>query len=360
MHPYQVLIVDDSAFMRKIITDLISGDPDFKVVGTAKNGKEAVEKASQLRPDVITMDVEMPEMNGLEALQRIMIACPTPVIMLSSLTFEGANETFRALELGAVDFVQKPSGSISLDLHKVREQLLDKLRIAVKARLAPLALSNQQPVRAPVQPQAQVKPQPQRRFPVPVSGAFEHLVAIGTSTGGPRALQLVLSHIPANFPAPILVVQHMPPKFTKSLADRLDSLCAIRVVEAEDGMLLEPATAYIAPGGYHMTLVDSSGYKLKLHQDDPRGGHRPSVDVLFDSLVPYRSLKRHIVLMTGMGSDGARGMKSLKDAGAITTIAESEQTCVVYGMPRSAVELHAADKIVPNYEIADQLVRAVQ
>lgn len=359
MYPFQVLIVDDSAFMRKIITDLISGDPHFKVVGTAKNGKEAVEKACQLKPDVITMDVEMPEMNGLEALQRIMIACPTPVIMLSSLTFEGAAETLRALEIGAIDFVQKPSGSISLDLHKVREQLLDKLRIAVRARLAPLS-SSERTVRVPARPQPEVQQKPMHRFPPTTKGAFEHLVAIGTSTGGPRALQLVLSHIPANFPAPILVVQHMPPKFTKSLADRLDSLCAISVVEAEDDMRVEPATAYIAPGGYHMTLTDSSGYRLKLHQDDPRGGHRPSVDVLFESLVAYRNLKRHIVLMTGMGSDGARGMRSLKDAGAVTTIAESEQTCVVYGMPRSAVELQGADTIVPNFEIADQLVRAVQ
>lgn len=365
MEPYHILVVDDSVFMRKIISDLISDDPKFKVVGTAKNGKEGIEKVKLLKPHAVTMDVEMPEMNGLDALKCIMDDHPTPVVMLSSLTNEGAAETIRALELGAIDFICKPSGSISLDLHKVKELLHEKLLIAVQAK--------QKPVQ-PAPPSVPVKKEkPSRQSGLMVlrppknasasegSTRFSHLISIGTSTGGPRALHQVVSQFPAGFPAPILIVQHMPPNFTKSLAQRLNDISQINVVEAQEGDVLQTATAYVAPGGWHMGAYrEKTGtYRIHLTKEEPRSGHRPSVDVMFESLLALNELKRHIVLMTGMGSDGAKTMLALRQHGANTTIAESEDTCVVYGMPRAAVEMNAAMYVLPLQEIASKLVRAV-
>lgn len=372
MATYRVLVVDDSVFMRRIISDLISEDSQFLVIDTAKNGKEAVEKVKQLKPDAVTMDIEMPEMNGLEALKRIMAEYPTPVVMLSSLTLEGASETIKALELGAVDFVRKPSGSVSLDLFKVKHLLLEKLRIAVRTKVKPALPRSvtESPIPPPKQagkPQAQpLLRQIKTERPAHVNHreleASGHIVAIGTSTGGPRALNAVLKDLPAALPAPILIVQHMPPNFTRSLANRLNDVSEIHVIEAEDGMKVLCGTAYVAPGGWHMKLQKDSiqGYRIQLTKEDPRSGHRPSVDTLFESLVPLRELKRHAVLMTGMGKDGAIGMLSLLESGAVTTIAESEETCVVYGMPRSAVLLDAATHVLPQHEIPNKIVQAVQ
>lgn len=353
MDRLRVLVVDDSAFMRKIISDLLSEHPRLTVQATARNGKEAVEKAMALKPDVITMDVEMPEMNGIEALRMIMRERPTPVVMLSSLTDAGAKETIEALEIGAVDFIQKPSGSISLDLHKVRDLLHEKVAAAAATRVRQLVKTSPPPFRPPQSGPAPSKPGLRLNF--------SHLVAIGTSTGGPRALQQLLSGIPGEFPAPILIVQHMPPKFTKSLAQRLNAVCDIIVVEAEDGMPISAGMAYIAPGGWHMEVRRKENhYVIKLNKDSPRSGHRPSVDALYESLLPLRQLTLHAVLLTGMGSDGAKGMKALLDAGAATTIAESEETSVIYGMPRSAVELQAATCVLPLHDIASKLVRITQ
>jgi two-component system chemotaxis response regulator CheB len=364
---YRILVVDDSVFMRKIISDLISEDPELEVIGTARNGKEAVEQVKLQRPHAVTMDVEMPEMNGLEALRHIMKEAPTPVIMLSSLTQEGAAETIHALELGAFDFICKPSGSISLDLYKVKQQLHEKLRAAVKANVrgAPLPAAHAASppgLKSPLAAAAGNGEFPKRRAVKPAGATrFEHLVAIGTSTGGPRALHRVVSQLPAELPAPILIVQHMPPNFTKSLAQRLNDASQVNVIEAEDGQLLETGTAYVAPGGWHMAVQRDSagGYSIRLTKDDPRSGHRPSVDVLFESLVPLKELKRHAVIMTGMGSDGAKGMLALRKSGAVTTIAEAEDTCVVYGMPRAAVELEAASDVVRQHDIARKLVQKV-
>ncbi|OXM84687.1 protein-glutamate methylesterase/protein-glutamine glutaminase [Paenibacillus rigui] len=374
MKPYDVLVVDDSIFMRKIISDFISEDPAFRVAATAKNGKEAVEMVKKFNPQAVTMDIEMPEMNGLDALKAIMKEHPTPVIMLSSLTQDGARETIIALERGAVDFVGKPSGSISLDLHKVKSMLLEKLHMAVKTNVAKYAF---RPSAVPPQP----KEKPVQRFnstlftkPVELeksdkpifepssSNQIQQLIAIGTSTGGPRALHQVMSGMPPNLPAPVVIVQHMPPNFTKSLAQRLNSVSALHVVEAEDGMTLQNGTAYIAPGGYHMMVARNGPgmYRIYLSKDEPRGGHRPSVDMLFESLLPLKELKRHIVLMTGMGADGAKGMLALKQAGAVTTIAESEETCIVYGMPRAAVELNCVTDILPQQNIAMRLAQALK
>lgn len=360
MDRFKVLVVDDSAFMRRIITDLLTDEAQFIVMDTAKNGKEAVEKVLKLQPDVVTLDVEMPIMNGLEALQQIMAVRPTPVVMLSSMTYEGAAATVQALEYGAVDFVQKPSGSISLDLYKVKAELIEKLKIASQAKVRRTSMF----AAKGLQEKSAAADMAQKRRANVRSGArhsntFKHLVAIGTSTGGPKALQTVLTQLPADFAAPIVIVQHMPPKFTRSLAARLDSLCNIRVVEAEDMQSLESGTAYIAPGGYHMTVEHHHTYRIRLNEETPTNGHRPSVDVLFHSLVPLTRLSKHSVIMTGMGSDGARGMKALKDAGAQTTIAESADTCIVYGMPRSAVELQCIDHVLPLTAIADKLIKIV-
>lgn len=349
MTRHRVLVVDDSAFMRKVITDLISEDPEFTVIDTARNGVEAVRKTRELRPDVVTMDVDMPLMDGLKALETIMRECPAPVVMLSSLTDAGARETIAALELGAVDFVQKPSGSISLDLYKVKEQLMEKLKAAARAKMPGKAPSAAPPPPAPARPAAGVPAAGK-------GGAIAKLAAIGTSTGGPRALQKVLSALSADFPAPILIVQHMPPMFTKSLAERLNSLCAIEVREAVNGERLVPGTAYIAQGGRHMKAerAGKGDYRIRLTDEPPRSGHRPSVDMLFESLAGLTELKRVAVIMTGMGSDGARGLKTLKDSGALT-IAESEETCVVYGMPRAAADMQAVQYMLGLHEIPDKM-----
>lgn len=370
MNPYKILVVDDSIFMRKMITDMITEDAQFQVIGTAKNGKEAVNMVKMLKPDAITMDIEMPEMNGLDALKIIMDIQPTPVIMLSSLTQDGARETIVALERGAVDFVGKPSGSISLDLHRVRELLLEKLHIAVKTNVLKFR-SN--PVVTPPIPRAKAVPRIEelpkvtKEHTVPHlshqqgSSQVQQIVAIGTSTGGPRALHQVVSHIPGHLPAPVVIVQHMPPNFTKSLAQRLNSVSELHVVEAEEGMILQNGHAYVAPGGFHMTVARNGPgvYKIHISKEEARGGHRPSVDILFESLLPLKELKRHIVLMTGMGADGAKGMLALKNAGAVTTIAESEETCIVYGMPRAAVELKCVMHVLAQQEIAPKLAQVV-
>ncbi|MVO99139.1 protein-glutamate methylesterase/protein-glutamine glutaminase [Paenibacillus lutrae] len=381
MEPYRILVVDDSVFMRKIITDLIEEKSEFQVTAVAKNGIEAIEKALELKPHAITMDIEMPVMNGLQALERIMEVQPTPVIMLSSLTEAGALETIRALELGAIDFIRKPSGSISLDLYKVKLLLHEKLRIAVQTRLRALPpVRSSRPYEISPKPGSAPAPAADRSWRTTAEPLVERprpsqeesggdktarvirdLVAIGTSTGGPRALQCVLSALPANFAAPVLIVQHMPPNFTKSLSLRLNDQCAIRVVEAEEGQILTNGTAYVAPGGLHMTVVqsDAGDYRIALSKSEPLSGHRPSVDKMFASLLPLKNLSRHAVIMTGMGSDGARTLAELRRDGATTTIAESEETCVVYGMPRVAVENEAAMFVLPQGSIAGKLIERV-
>ncbi|MFD0711291.1 chemotaxis response regulator protein-glutamate methylesterase [Paenibacillus sp. GCM10027626] len=407
MASYRVLIVDDSAFMRKIFSDLIAADSQFEIVATATNGHEAIEAAEQWRPDIITLDLEMPEMNGLEALGHIMKKRPTPIIMMSSTTDDGTRETIKALQYGAFDFIRKPSGVNSPDIYKVGELLLEKMRAAVAARKSraaaaelrsktaaqlPSKISKAQAIPKKETPQTglakQEKPKQFRAFrSVPavsaesepqtafneqeqiaaseskpeLSSHFRHIVVIGTSTGGPRALHEVISSLPGDFSAPVLVVQHMPPKFTHSLAVRLNSFSKLHVAEAVQGEQVLAGKVYVAPGGWHMTLKkEGAAYYIKLTQDAPRGGHRPSVDVLFESCIPYAELERHAVIMTGMGSDGAKGMKALKESGARSAIAEAEQSCIVYGMPRSALETGAADVAIPLKQIAGALAAAVR
>jgi len=343
----RVLVVDDSTFMQRLISRLINEDDTLQVVGTAKNGLEAIDLVLKLRPDVVTLDIEMPVMNGLEALKKIMRERPTPIIMLSSLTQDGATETIEALQSGAVDFIPKPSGSISADLYKVKEELIAKIKLAAQA--TPHAIYKTFPRVGP-----NFKQSIENR---PPNNQLKQIVAIGTSTGGPKALDIVISALPSDFPYPVLVVQHMPPKFTHSLAQRLDRSSRVKVVEATDNERLEGGTVYIAPGDYHMTVAQKANeLRIALHQQAPRNGHRPSVDTLFESITKLTSLSRHYVLMTGIGSDGAKAMLEAKHQGAYSTIAESQETCVVYGMPRSAIEINCVDFIIPLYKIASKIV----
>lgn len=378
---FKVLIVDDSAFMRKLIKNVIITDPMFEIVGVARNGKETIEQLAKWKPDVITMDVQMPEMDGLQTLAWIMREHPMPVIMLSSVTQSGAKETIRALELGAFDFVAKPAMTIAYSLKDLSDELLGKMHAAVQSKsFRKRTVQTTQTPQPPQTPQSksvrpvswppssvestQLQPDslPVRPDKKPVTGqSITQIIAIGTSTGGPAALNQVLSQLPSGLAAPVLVVQHMPANFTRSLADRLNTISGLRVKEAEDGDLLQNGHAYVAPGGYQMTVQRAGKtYKIKIDQSPPVSGHRPSVNKLFDSLVGYRELKRHVVLMTGMGSDGAEGMRRLLDSGATTTIAESDKTCVVYGMPKAAVQLQAAQHQIPLHEIAKKLIEVVK
>nr|WP_285847006.1 chemotaxis response regulator protein-glutamate methylesterase [Sporosarcina luteola] len=361
----KVLVVDDSAFMRKLITDMLSKHPLLEVIGIARNGKDAVAKAVELQPDVITMDIEMPVMNGLEALRQIMEQHPTPVVMLSSTTEIGAENTMIAMDYGAVDFVAKPGGPISLNLHEVEQEIVEKVFAAAKVRISNLL---KQPV-----PQAEKHFKKKQSINEKKIGSsdsmlsqidslhakkihkgMETFVIIGTSTGGPRALQEVLTRLPSDINAPILVVQHMPPGFTKSLAQRLDGLSEIRVKEAEDGEALLKGVAYIAPGGKHLKFERCpAGFCVRLDAaDSPRMGHRPSVDILLESAASMQELQYVTAIMTGMGQDGTEGMKQLKSACFTITIAESEKTSVVYGMPKAIKEAGLADRIVDVQSIA--------
>lgn len=348
MRKIRVLVVDDSHFMRTLISHFIEDDPELEVIGKARNGQEAVGLVQALKPDVVTMDVEMPVMDGLQALEQIMREHPVPVLMVSSLTQKGAETTMQALEKGAVDFIGKPSGSLSVDLHKVKEELIRKIKSAASSRPSPHTT-----------PMPAEKP---AALPRPAASVLEprrQIVAIGTSTGGPRALDAVLSAMPGDFPFPILVVQHMPPAFTASLARRLDRQSPLKVVEAEHLQQVEGGVVYIAPGGKHMQVVeDETGCRIYLNQFPPVNGHRPSVDVLFDSVGLLKRYRRHLVIMTGMGSDGAKGMLAAKQRGAETTIAQSEETCVVFGMPKAAIALGCVDQVVPLPQIAAAILKA--
>lgn len=355
MEPIRVLVVDDSALMRRVISDILQTDPEIRVVATARNGKEALNVLERRQEvDVVTLDIEMPVMDGLETLSKILELYRLPVIMLSSLTTAGANHTIRALELGAFDFVPKPSGSISLDLDKVTDELLSKVKAAGK-RKKELPANPGIPAVPKVAGGLREDRQsgPPRAFP---TGKLKEIVAIGTSTGGPRALQTVLTGLPAGLKAAVAIVQHMPPGFTKSLASRLDQICEVRVHEAEHGQELEPGHVYIAPGDYHMEVAMSGNrFVVKLDQSPPVGGHRPAVNNLFRSVAVLQGVALQGVILTGMGNDGAEGLKLIKQAGG-KTIAEAKETCVVYGMPKAAVETGCVDAVVPLHDVARQIL----
>ncbi len=370
----KLLVVDDSAFMRKLISDFFVGNPKVIVIGTARNGKDAIKKIRQLEPDVVTMDVEMPEMNGLDALKEIMMVCPVPVVMLSSTTRNGTDTTMLAMEYGAVDFIAKPSGAISLDLHKIQDELIRKVEHAAHVSITKLKkpIGTRRPtsmVAAHILPKVEKKvaimPQyapyqpPQQSVKREWSRTSRKLVLIGTSTGGPRALQEVITKIPSDIQAPILIVQHMPAGFTKSLAARLDQLSEVKVKEAAHGDILQNGVAYIAPGGYHMKLRKvGTSFGIVLDQTEPpRSGHRPSVDVMFEDVSKHHEFDKIAVIMTGMGYDGSKGLVALKRTGNVMAIAESADTCIVYGMPKAAVETQLVDEVADVDDIAQSIMK---
>ncbi len=338
----RVLIVDDSAFMRHSVTRAISAQADMEVAGTARDGIEALQLARSLRPDVITLDVEMPRLDGLKTLEVLMRESPLPVVMLSSLTGEGAPATIRALELGAVDFVQKPAPP-AIGVTRVEEMLVQAVRTAVQARIrrTPPPARSGRPAVTP-------HPKPPR----PSGGVAvrpERVVVIGCSTGGPRALMEVVPHLPGNLPAAVLIVQHMPAGFTRSLAERLDQASALHVREAEHGDMPAPGLALLAPGGRHMRLGPDG--RVQLTDSPPVHGVRPSVDVLLDTLPFLFGKKCAVAILTGMGSDGADGAAAVKAAGG-HIVAEHQSTTAVYGMPRAVVERGLAEKVAPLPDIA--------
>ncbi len=339
----KVLVVDDSTLMRNMVGDIIKATPGMRLVGTAKNGLEAIEQVRQLAPDVVTLDIEMPKMDGLQALARLMTESPVATVMLSAHAREGAESTLLALELGAVDFVTKPSGSISLDIDKVRDELVEKIRMAAGVDLERMKPRGAAP-QSPLPPEARAS-----------TGAVRTL-AIGSSTGGTRALAEILPKLPRDINAALLLVQHMPVGFTKSLAERLDNRSKIRVKEAEEGDRLERGLALMAPAGYHMELAPS-GDRVALNQEPPRFGVRPSVDVMMESVAARSPNQMVGVILTGMGHDGANGVVQIKQRGG-HIIAEDRSTCVVYGMPRAAAETGAVDEVLPLEQIPAAIIRA--
>jgi two-component system chemotaxis response regulator CheB len=332
----RVLVVDDSAFMRFTVSHRLSREPDIEVVGLASNGLEAVEQVEALRPDVVTLDVEMPQMDGLAALRKIMSSCPTPVVMLSTLTQQGAAVTVEALTIGAVDYVAKPSQSTQV--HLVLDELCRKVRQAATARVRPY------------RPIAGLSHRRQGAG----GGPARDLVVIGSSTGGPTALREVLSRLPANLGAAVLVVQHMPAGFTRSLAERLDGLSALPVAEAAAGDRLEQGRVLIAPGGRHLTLV--GGTTVCLMEGPPVNGVRPSVDVTLSSVAAAFRHRALAVILTGMGHDGRDGVRALKQFGG-RALVQDEATSTVFGMPRSVIAAGLADEVAPLDRIADRITK---
>lgn len=360
----KVMVVDDSAFMRSFLIKYIGTDPRLEVVGTAANGPEAIERVKALRPDVVSLDVEMPGMNGLDVLRTLMREHPVPVIMLSSLTSDGASETIESLQIGAVDFIHKPGSTFIIDIHRIMAELNDKLYAAsfvAPKRWAPVRSRVRDKVPVVAAQRAESKKISIDGIYRPGKATFKHVVAIGTSTGGPQALAALLSGLESGWDCPVLIVQHMPPQFTTSLAARLNKLSPMPVVEAVDQEPLQAGKVYLAPGDYHMTVERASeGYRIVLHQQVERSGHRPSVDELFASLAPLEELQRFLVLLTGMGKDGAEEMVRARRSGQATTIAEARESCTIYGMPRAAIEAGGAEHVVPLGEMAEFLTGCVR
>lgn len=344
-----LLIVDDSVFMRHLLTRELGGDPEIEVVGAARDGVEALELVEKLNPDVVTLDVEMPRMDGLTTLTQIMARYPRPVVMLSSLTQEASATTIRALEAGAADFVGKPSGPTSTGFDCVRAELLAKLKNAARgvnvSALTARVAAGTPPAARRAQPHGERADWP---AVVKTGGA----IVIGSSTGGPRALATVVPALPADLPLPVLIVQHMPAGFTRTLAERLNSTAGVVVREAKEGDLLQPGLALLAPGGLHMEV--DPGRRVRLNENPPVHGVRPAVDVTIASAANVFGKRLIVAILTGMGNDGASGAKAVHDLGG-RVIAEHESTCIVYGMPRSVVEIGAAHAVVALPRVASEI-----
>lgn len=343
----RVLIVDDSAFMRKVLQEIIDADPKMKVAGAARDGREAVSMAASLKPDVITMDLNMPHMNGLEATEFIMTQNPRPIVIVSSESRQGAASTLRALELGAIDFVAKPSSGIDLDMKKVSDELLRKLRMAAKVRVVRTAATKIAP------PNASAKPAPQVFKPAANTDARVPVVVIAASTGGPAALMRLAPRFPKDFPAAVVLVQHMPPAFTSQFSVQLGEAASMRVKEAEANENLQPSVFYVCPGSHHLRISTSGRILL---DDGPRiSAYRPCADVALESAAAYAGANAIAVVLTGMGGDGARGAQAVKSARG-TVFAQDEATSVIFGMPAEAIRTGAVDQVLP----LDDIYAAVQ
>jgi two-component system chemotaxis response regulator CheB len=357
MPPIRVLIVDDSALMRQVLTELLSHDRGIEVIGTAADPFIAREKIKKLNPDVLTLDVEMPRMDGLTFLEKLMAGRPMPVLMVSSLTESGCQTTLRALELGAVDFFTKPKIDMRHGMEEQAEELVAKVKAAASARIRGKGQG------AMGKSISGALPMASRPAPLASSSAMlkttDTIIAIGASTGGTEALRALLEALPPNTP-PIVITQHMPEKFTRTFADRLNTLCQLTVKEAEDGDSVLTGQALIAPGNYHMTLIRSGArYSVRLNQDPPVNRHRPSVDVMFQSVAQYAGRNSLGVILTGMGGDGAAGMLEMKKTGACN-FAQDEASCVVFGMPKEAIKLGGVDKILPLDQIPAAILAHIE
>ena len=365
MAKIRVVVVDDSALVRSMLTEIINRQPDMECIGAAADPLVAREMIRNLNPDVITLDVEMPRMDGIDFLSKLMRLRPMPVVMVSTLTERGAEVTLKALELGAIDFVAKPKIGVADGLKQLANEITDKVRIAAKARIH----------RSPTPANAPAAPATNSARPVAGAGggaasspaasaaspaslgrlSTEKLVFIGASTGGTEATKEVLLALPADAPA-VVITQHMPPGFTKSYAARLDSLCRIRVKEATDGERVLPGHAYIAPGGMHLSVERSgANYIARVQDGDPVNRHKPSVEVLFKSAARVVGRNAIGIMLTGMGADGAKAMREMKDAGAYC-VAQDEASCVVFGMPREAIAAGAVDQVLPLKDVGPHLM----
>jgi two-component system, chemotaxis family, protein-glutamate methylesterase/glutaminase len=356
----RVLVIDDSAFMRKSLTLLIESDPDIKVIGTARDGQDGIDKIRHLKPDIVTLDIEMPRMDGLTALRIIMKECPLPVLMVSSMTTEGAEVTIKGMELGAVDFIPKHLSYVSLDIVKIKDDLLSKIHAIHQSRCLQKKYARPRTGRPSVEPTT-VPVVPSLPVWDGTSPGIEFsMVAIGISTGGPFALHSIIPKIPKAFPKGIVIVQHMPPKFTKSLADRLNNISEIEVKEAEEGDVIRRGLVLIAPGGLHVTFKRNDKNEVAVHlSEEPSDTlHRPSVDVMMKSAAEVSSPGVLGVIMTGMGKDGLEGLRVIRKKNGFI-IAQNEETCVVYGMPRAAVEAGLSDVVAPLEQIPQILTSVV-
>lgn len=358
----KVLVVDDSGFFQRRVSEIINADPRLEVIATASNGKEGVEKALALKPDVITMDYEMPVMDGVTAVRNIMSQCPTPVLMFSSLTYEGARITLDALDAGAVDFLSKQFDAIAASEAHLHKTLTDRIcDVAATGKKSTMPANTQKPVNRTVAintPRQSIAPStPSAITPAKSSGSSSaktlrhvELVVIGTSTGGPAALQNIFKQIPADFSKPIIIVQHMPGSFTKAFAERLNKLSPLTVSEAQQGDKLKPGHVYVAPGGMQLLLDGRNGGSIHIHESDERISYRPSVDIALASAAKHFGRKVLAVILTGMGSDGKEGAQLLKQAGG-TIWAQDEASCVIYGMPMAVVKAGLVEKSLPLDEI---------
>jgi two-component system chemotaxis response regulator CheB len=334
----RILVVDDSLLMQKVLVDLLQSDSQISVIGTARNGEEALAKIATLHPDVVTLDIEMPRMNGLTTVRKIMESNPLPVVMISALAQREAQLTLKALEFGAVDYVPKPSGTISLNMNSVKDELISKVKTAASANIR--------------------KTKPREIKPVAPSKAKkgDRVISIAASTGGPAAIAYILKHIPENTP-PILVVQHMQKGMTKLFADGLNQECKLKVKEAEEGDVVQEGLALIAPGGFHMSVTKTG--KINLATGPPVNYVRPSADVMMKSAAKTYASKNIGVVLTGMGADGAKGIEAIKKKGGLT-IAQDKKTCVVFGMPAAAIKTGCIDFVMPLEGIPKEIMTACE